>query len=66
MGSYDIEKTDEMVAQVREAINRPEVRETWQELTEVDKVNVNTQERFASILGGSAMIVYGLRILRSR
>jgi len=41
MGTYDIEKTDETVAQVREAINRPEVRETWQELTEVDKVIVN-------------------------
>ncbi|MBN1995143.1 MAG: DUF2892 domain-containing protein [Anaerolineae bacterium] len=67
MSAYDTEKTDtdEIMAQVRKTINRPEVRETWQELTEVDKVNVNTQERFASILGGSVLIVYGLLRIRS-
>ena len=64
MGTYDIQKTDEMVAQVREAINRPEVRQTWQELTEVDKVNVNTQARFASIFSGAVLLGYGL--LRSK
>jgi hypothetical protein len=65
MGTYDMEKTEEMMTQIRETINRPEVRETWQEMTETDKVNVNTQERFASILGGGALIVYGLLRIKS-
>jgi hypothetical protein len=51
---------DEVIIQVREAINRPEVRETWQALTDVEKVNVNTQERFASIIVGTVLLVYGL------
>ncbi len=60
MSTQNTEKTDETVAQIRETINRPEVRETWQEVTQVNKANVNTQERFASILGGSALVFYGL------
>jgi hypothetical protein len=41
------------------------VRETWQEMTEIDKANVNTQERFASIFGGGALIVYGVLRIKS-
>jgi hypothetical protein len=50
-----------MLEKVREIINQEQVRETWQQLTNTDKLNVNESERLASLVGGGLLALYGLR-----
>jgi hypothetical protein len=50
-----------MLEKVRQIINQEQVRETWQQLTDTDKLNVNESERMASLIGGGLLALYGLR-----
>lgn len=49
-----------MFEKLREVINKPEVRETWQQMTRTDKLNVNETERLASLVGGGSLLLFGL------
>jgi hypothetical protein len=49
-----------VLEKVREIINRESVRETWQQLTKTDKLNVKESERLASLVGGGILALYGL------
>lgn len=49
-----------MFEKLKEVINQPEVRETWQQLTRTDKLNLNETERLASLVGGGSLLLYGL------
>jgi hypothetical protein len=49
-----------MFEKLREVINQPEVRETWQQLTRMDKLNLSETERLASLVGGGSLLLYGL------
>jgi hypothetical protein len=49
-----------MFEKLREVINQPEVRETWQGLTRTDKLNLREAERLASLVGGGSLLLYGL------
>lgn len=49
-----------MFEKLREVINQPEVRETWQQLTRTDKLNLSETERLASLIGGGSLLLYGL------
>ena len=49
-----------MFEKLREVINQPEVRETWQQLTRTDKLNMSEAERLASLVGGGSLLLYGL------
>lgn len=49
-----------MFEKLREVINQPEVRETWQQMTRTDKLNLSETERLASLVGGGSLLLYGL------
>ena len=49
-----------MLEKLRERINRPGVRVSWQSLTRTDKVNINECERLVSLAGGILIFFYGL------
>ncbi|MCI0526217.1 MAG: DUF2892 domain-containing protein [Nitrospira sp.] len=49
-----------MLEKVREIINRDQVRQTWQQLTQTDRLNVNESERLASLVSGGLLTLYGL------
>lgn len=49
-----------MFEKLRETINQPEVRETWQQMTNTEKLNINETERLASVVGGASLMLYGL------
>jgi hypothetical protein len=49
-----------MWEKIREKINQPGVRETWQNMTKTDKLNINESERLISVIGGTGAVLYGL------
>jgi hypothetical protein len=49
-----------MLNTVKDRLNQRQVRETWQQLTKTDKVNVDEFERLVSLVGGGLLSLYGL------
>lgn len=49
-----------MLENLSRTINRQDVRESWQRLTQTNRVNVNESERLASLIGGGILTLYSL------
>ena len=45
---------------IKDTLSQRQVRETWQQMTKTDKVNVNESERLISLMGGGLLSLYGL------
>ncbi|MCB0164002.1 MAG: DUF2892 domain-containing protein [Anaerolineae bacterium] len=42
-------------------LNRPEIREQWEQMTNYDRVNINNNERVTSLVFGGTMLLGSLR-----
>lgn len=42
-------------------LNRPEIREHWEKMTDYDRANINNNERVTSLVFGGAMLLGSLR-----
>jgi len=49
-----------MFEKARKTLNRQEIRQSWQQMTKTDKVNVNESERLLSLFGGLVFVLFGL------
>lgn len=49
-----------MLEKLNKIIRGREMKERWQRLTQTNKVNVSETERLASVIAGTALILYGL------
>lgn len=49
-----------MLNTVKDRLNQRKVRETWQQMTKTDKVNVDEFERLVCLVGGGLLSLYGL------
>jgi uncharacterized membrane protein len=52
-----------MVENLGQRLKQGQVRDVWQELTQVDKLNVGESERLTSLLAGGLIALFGMRRL---